>query len=285
MQQTTRYGVTVSVRFTPKTTTTFGKHTLVSPCTAQVPVAGALGELWVGVQVDSTGELSELASRLKAAGNETFDQAATTCCYARSEKNWITDPQGISWETFLTTGESTVYGNSVDLGALRDDLTESLAGLGLQRRHLRLSCVGIRNGPAPLRRGTPGGGVGEQDDAGAAIERLRDLIRGRLGHGGLGLAEHGRLAGRLEFLRARLRLFFALGRRPIAEDVVGITHARQGRALDRRCHGNNAVDGRSRATRCNLPWLLPSGPDQVSRRERPPDSQAGIWRRKTGKSS
>lgn len=32
------------------------------------------------------------------------------CCYARSDKTWIADPQGVSWETFLTLGDSTVYG-------------------------------------------------------------------------------------------------------------------------------------------------------------------------------
>ncbi|MGH6844327.1 MAG: ArsI/CadI family heavy metal resistance metalloenzyme, partial [Methylocella sp.] len=48
-----------------------------------------------------------------------LEEGATTCCYAKSEKSWITDPQGLSWETFLTSGESTVYGDSVDLGSSR----------------------------------------------------------------------------------------------------------------------------------------------------------------------
>ena len=48
-----------------------------------------------------------------------LEEGATTCCYAKSEKSWITDPQGVSWETFLTSGESTVYGDSVDLGPIR----------------------------------------------------------------------------------------------------------------------------------------------------------------------
>lgn len=64
----------------------------------------------VGVQVDSTGELAELATRLKAAGNTTFDQEETTCCYAKSDKSWITDPAGVRWETFVTHGEATAYG-------------------------------------------------------------------------------------------------------------------------------------------------------------------------------
>jgi hypothetical protein len=64
----------------------------------------------VGVQVDSTEELAELASRLKAAGEVTFDQEATTCCYANSDKSWVTDTAGVRWETFFTHGESTAYG-------------------------------------------------------------------------------------------------------------------------------------------------------------------------------
>lgn len=64
----------------------------------------------VGIQVDSPDELSELAARLKAAGETTFDQEATTCCYAKSDKSWVTDTAGVRWETFYTHGEATSYG-------------------------------------------------------------------------------------------------------------------------------------------------------------------------------
>lgn len=72
--------------------------------------ARATGIDHVGIQVDSAGELAELAARLKAAGSETFDQEATTCCYARSDKSWVSDPAGVRWETFFTHGEATAYG-------------------------------------------------------------------------------------------------------------------------------------------------------------------------------
>jgi len=72
--------------------------------------ARAIGVDHVGIQVDSPGELAELASRLKAAGAETMDQEATTCCYAKSDKNWVTDPAGVRWESFFTHGEATSYG-------------------------------------------------------------------------------------------------------------------------------------------------------------------------------
>lgn len=64
----------------------------------------------VGLQVDSQAELAELATRLKAAGAQTFDQEATTCCYARSDKTWVSDPAGVRWESFFTFGEATTYG-------------------------------------------------------------------------------------------------------------------------------------------------------------------------------
>jgi len=64
----------------------------------------------IGIQVESGEELAELAGRLKAAGEVTRDQEATTCCYAKSDKSWVNDPSGIRWETFFTFGEATQYG-------------------------------------------------------------------------------------------------------------------------------------------------------------------------------
>ncbi len=64
----------------------------------------------VGIQVDSAEELATLATRLKAAGSQTFDQEATTCCYAKSDKSWVTDTAGVRWETFFTHDESLSYG-------------------------------------------------------------------------------------------------------------------------------------------------------------------------------
>jgi catechol 2,3-dioxygenase-like lactoylglutathione lyase family enzyme len=66
----------------------------------------------LGIQVESEGELAEVYGRLSKAGAPVLEEGETTCCYAKSEKSWIDDPAGISWETFLTTGESSDYGNS-----------------------------------------------------------------------------------------------------------------------------------------------------------------------------
>lgn len=65
----------------------------------------------LGIQVENETELGEVSTRLKQADMQIFDEGAATCCYAKSEKAWVVDPQGIAWETFLTTGEATVYGD------------------------------------------------------------------------------------------------------------------------------------------------------------------------------
>jgi predicted enzyme related to lactoylglutathione lyase len=65
----------------------------------------------LGIQVEDKNELSEVYARLHKAGGKVIEQGQTNCCYAKSEKSWIDDPSGISWETFLTTGESTDYGD------------------------------------------------------------------------------------------------------------------------------------------------------------------------------
>jgi hypothetical protein len=73
----------------------------------------------LGIQAETSDELHEVYQRLQQADRPVLEEGATTCCYAKSEKSWITDPQGLSWETFLTSGESTIYGDSVDLGPIR----------------------------------------------------------------------------------------------------------------------------------------------------------------------
>ncbi len=72
----------------------------------------------LGIQVEDEGELAAVYGRLKAADRPVLEEGATTCCYARSEKSWIADPDGIVWEAFLTRGEATVYGDGPGFDAL-----------------------------------------------------------------------------------------------------------------------------------------------------------------------
>ena len=63
----------------------------------------------LGIQTDNADELAALKARAEAADMALLDEGATTCCYARSEKHWVTDPQGIAWEHFHTLGNIPVF--------------------------------------------------------------------------------------------------------------------------------------------------------------------------------
>src|SRR5262249_28993035 len=73
----------------------------------------------LGIQVETVGELQEVYGRLRQADRPVLEEGETVCCYAKSEKSWITDPQGLLWESFLTLGESTVYGDNAALMEMR----------------------------------------------------------------------------------------------------------------------------------------------------------------------
>ncbi len=75
----------------------------------------------LGIQVESNDELLEVYGRLKAADRPVLEEGQATCCYAKSEKSWIADPDGVVWEAFFTNGEATVYGDSPELAQLSSD--------------------------------------------------------------------------------------------------------------------------------------------------------------------
>jgi hypothetical protein len=64
----------------------------------------------LGFQVDSDEELRGMHEQLEAADRRLIQEDAQPCCYARSDKYWVTDPTGIAWETFHTLGSIPVYG-------------------------------------------------------------------------------------------------------------------------------------------------------------------------------
>ena len=66
---------------------------------------------------EDRAELAEVYERIEHTQRPVLDEGKTTCCYAKSEKTWVEDPQGVQWETFLTTGEITVYGGDAVAGA------------------------------------------------------------------------------------------------------------------------------------------------------------------------
>ena len=80
------------------------------------------GRMHLGMQVESAEELTEVTERLRQAGQRIQETGQVTCCYAESDKTWTADPEGMPWETFLTHGLATVYGDEtlteIDIAAL-----------------------------------------------------------------------------------------------------------------------------------------------------------------------
>ena len=65
-----------------------------------------------GIQVASTDDVLATRLRLEKAGLATFDEMDTTCCYARQDKIWVRDPDGIPWEVFVTHEDSEKFGGA-----------------------------------------------------------------------------------------------------------------------------------------------------------------------------
>ena len=68
----------------------------------------------IGIQANSAAELDALQARLDAAGIAGREQSDAACCYARSDKYWSLDPQGIAWEAFHTLDSIPTFNESAD---------------------------------------------------------------------------------------------------------------------------------------------------------------------------
>lgn len=73
---------------------------------------GRAGVNHLGLQVESGEELAALEGQLRAADAAMVTEASATCCYAKSDKYWVNDPQGVAWETFRTLGNAPVFGEA-----------------------------------------------------------------------------------------------------------------------------------------------------------------------------
>ena len=70
----------------------------------------------VGIQAEDEAELEDVHARLARAGQKLLKQEQTSCCYAKSNKYWVQDPQGVAWEAFHTLGEVPVFGEDTKIG-------------------------------------------------------------------------------------------------------------------------------------------------------------------------
>lgn len=112
----------------------------------------AVGINHLGLQVDSEAELTALESRFADAGLPGVQEHGASCCYAKSDKTWLQDPQGIAWENFHTLGSVPVFGGS------GPELLR--AGGSCQPSATQTSCGSSK--PAPVAANTTSGGCGPQ---------------------------------------------------------------------------------------------------------------------------
>jgi catechol 2,3-dioxygenase-like lactoylglutathione lyase family enzyme len=69
-----------------------------------ISAGGHAGVSHLGLEGESADELAAIRQRFVAADPRTEDEPDAACCYARSDKHWATDPQGIRWEGFHSRG-------------------------------------------------------------------------------------------------------------------------------------------------------------------------------------
>lgn len=79
------------------------------PVNFAISTRGRPGIDHLGFQADSPEALAVLRARAASADEAVRDEGTTTCCYARSDKHWITDPQGVAWEHFHTLGSIPLF--------------------------------------------------------------------------------------------------------------------------------------------------------------------------------
>lgn len=102
---------------------------------------GRVGLDHLGIQVDNAQDLQALKAQAEAADLSLIDEGSTTCCYARSDKHWIVDPQGLPWEHFQTLGNIPTFNDR----AAQDAAT--------QADQAAVCCAPA--GQAPVTRGKP----------------------------------------------------------------------------------------------------------------------------------
>lgn len=95
--------------------------------------SGKVGVDHMGLQVDNAGELNVLRDHMSAAKISTHSDGEATCCYAKSEKSWVEDPNGVAWEAYHTMDDAQIYGvspsDSVPVSAAACCTPETLQGV------------------------------------------------------------------------------------------------------------------------------------------------------------
>ena len=79
----------------------------------------------LGLQVDTGEELQDMRAQLEAADASLVAEAGANCCYANSDKYWVTDPQGVAWETYHTLGSIPRFGSGDEAAGTAEPVAAS----------------------------------------------------------------------------------------------------------------------------------------------------------------
>jgi catechol 2,3-dioxygenase-like lactoylglutathione lyase family enzyme len=89
-----------------------------------------LGVNHLGVQAETDEELESIHSNLQKADSTVVAEKGVNCCYATSDKYWVTDPQGVAWESFRSLGTVPFYGQDNRARAANPAIEETDACCG-----------------------------------------------------------------------------------------------------------------------------------------------------------
>ena len=85
----------------------------------------------LGLQADSTDELAGIRTRFEAAdATSLHDETNITCCYARGDKHWVRDPQGVAWEAFHTLEAIPLFDGTPSINEATDDRATAVSATG-----------------------------------------------------------------------------------------------------------------------------------------------------------
>jgi catechol 2,3-dioxygenase-like lactoylglutathione lyase family enzyme len=107
-----------------------------------------LGVNHLGLQADNADELADLRTHFAAADASTMvDETNVSCCYARSDKHWVRDPQGIAWEAFHSLGTVPLFGDEPEAAAAPASC--GVAAVGSANAAVRAACCAPTSIAAP----------------------------------------------------------------------------------------------------------------------------------------
>ncbi|WP_107430182.1 ArsI/CadI family heavy metal resistance metalloenzyme, partial [Streptomyces murinus] len=96
----------------------YANFAIIEPPLKLVLIEGGPGEETrldhLGIEVESTGQVSAATTRLKDAGLATFEENDTSCCYALQDKVWVHGPGKEPWEVYVVKADADTLGRSAD---------------------------------------------------------------------------------------------------------------------------------------------------------------------------